>query len=43
MIAAGLQVDSRLNRQKVVSIWRAMIDAAISNPPPALLKLFRLH
>ena len=43
MIAAGLKVDSRLNRQKVVNIWRAMIDAAMSNPPPGLLKLFQLH
>jgi hypothetical protein len=43
MIAAGLKVDSRLNRQKVVNIWRAMIDAAVSNPPSGLLKLFQLH
>jgi hypothetical protein len=43
MIAAGLKVDSRLNQQKVVNIWRAMIDAAMSNPPPGLLKFFQLH
>jgi hypothetical protein len=43
MIAAGLKVDSRLNRQKVVNIWRAIIDAAMSNPPLGLLKFFQLH
>jgi hypothetical protein len=43
MIAAGLKVDSGVRRQKVVDIWHAMIDAAVSNPPAALLKLFQLH
>ena len=43
MIAAGLKSCSELDEKAVVNIWRAMIDAAMSNPPAALLKLFQLH